>query len=205
MFLIYFWFLIECGLAKTDLVIILDASTSVGPDNFQKMLQFVKDFLANADIDSGNVQAGVLTYSTSFKIEFQIGQHTTSAELQKAIDRIQYTYGSTNTADAILTMATKMFTTSADRPDAPNIGVVVTDGISNINSRRTIPEAVTARGKNIHIYSIGIGLTDTKEVFAIATPPPEENSFNVQSFDELRGLDQKIFSSICPGMFIHVF
>jgi len=205
MFLIYFWFLIECGLAKTDLVIILDASTSVGPDNFQKMLQFVKDFLANADIDSGNVQAGVLTYSTSFKIEFQIGQYKTSTELQKAIDRIQYTYGSTNTADAILTMATKMFTTSADRPDAPNIGVVVTDGISNINSRRTIPEAVTARGKNIHIYSIGIGLTDTKEVFAIATPPPEENSFNVQSFDELRGLDQKIFSSICPGMFIHVF
>ena len=183
----------------------MDASTSVGQDNFEKMLQFVKDFLGNADIDSGNVQAGVLTYSTSFKIEFQIGQHTTTAELQKAIDKIPYTYGSTNTADALLTMATKMFTTSADRPDAPNIAVVVTDGISNINSRRTIKEAINARAKNIHIYSIGIGLTDTKEVFAIATPPPEENSFNVQSFDELRGLDQKIFSSICPGMFIYVF
>ena len=183
----------------------MDASTSVGQDNFQKMLQFVKDFLGNADIDSGNVQAGVLTYSTSFKIEFQIGQHTTTAELQKAIDKIPYTYGSTNTADALLTMATKMFTTSADRPDAPNIAIVVTDGISNINSRRTIKEAINARAKNIHIYSIGIGLKDTKEVFAIATPPPEENSFNVQSFDELRGLDQKIFSSICPGMFIYVF
>ena len=183
----------------------MDASTSVGQDNFEKMLQFVKDFLGNADIDSGNVQAGVLTYSTSFKIEFQIGQHTTTAELQKAIDKIPYTYGSTNTADALLTMATKMFTTSADRPDAPNIAIVVTDGISNINSRRTIKEAINARAKNIHIYSIGIGLTDTKEVFAIATPPPEENSFNVQSFDELRGLDQKIFSSICPGMFIYVF
>jgi hypothetical protein len=48
-------------------------------------------------------------------------------------------------------------------------------------------------------------LKDTKEVFAIATPPPEENSFNVQSFDELRGLDQKIFSSICPGILIYVF
>ena len=187
------------------MVIILDASTSVGQDNFQKMLQFVKDFLGNADIDSGNVQAGVLTYSTSFKIEFQIGQHTTTAELQEAIDKIPYTYGSTNTADALLTMATKMFTTSADRPDAPNIAVVVTDGISNINSRRTITEAINARAKNIHIYSIGIGLKDTKEVFAIATPPPEENSFNVQSFDELRGLDQKIFSSICPGIIIYVF
>ena len=190
----------DCGLSKTDLVIVLDASTSVGEDNFKKMLEFCKDFLSNADIDSGNVRAGILSYSTGVKIEFQIGAHSTTADIQNAIDGIKYAYGSTNTADAIETMASQMFGTSADRDDAPNIGIIVTDGVSNINSRRTIPEAVEARKKGIHIYTIGIGLTDTEEVFAIATPPHQENSFNVQSFDELRGLDQKIFSSICPGM-----
>lgn len=195
-------FILECGLSKTDLVIILDASTSVGQDNFDKMLQFCKDFLASADIDSGNVRAGIVTYSTDVKIEFQIGEHTTAADLQNAISQIKYAYGSTNTADALKTMATKMFGTSADRDDAPNVAILVTDGISNINSRRTVPEAETARGNNIKIYTIGIGLTDTKEVFAIASPPHTENSFNVQNFDELRGLDQKIFSSICPGMLI---
>lgn len=181
-------------------MIVLDASTSVGEDNFKKMLEFCKDFLSNADIDSGNVRAGILSYSTGVKIEFQIGAHSTTADIQNAIDGIKYAYGSTNTADAIETMASQMFGTSADRDDAPNIGIIVTDGVSNINSRRTIPEAVEARKKGIHIYTIGIGLTDTEEVFAIATPPHQENSFNVQSFDELRGLDQKIFSSICPGM-----
>lgn len=181
-------------------MIVLDASTSVGEDNFKKMLEFCKDFLSNADIDSGNVRAGILSYSTGVKIEFQIGAHSTTADIQNAIDGIKYAYGSTNTADAIETMASQMFGTSADRDDAPNIGIIVTDGVSNINSRRTIPEAVEARKKGIHIYTIGIGLTDTKEVFAIATPPHQENSFNVQSFDELRGLDQQIFSSICPGM-----
>jgi hypothetical protein len=43
---------IECGLAKVDLVIILDSSTSVGDDNYLKMKNFCKDFLKNADLDS---------------------------------------------------------------------------------------------------------------------------------------------------------
>ncbi|VDI00695.1 Hypothetical predicted protein [Mytilus galloprovincialis] len=63
--------------------------------------------------------------------------------------------------------------------------------------KRTIPEAEEARRKGIHIYSIGIGLTDTAEVFAIATPPSENNSFIIQNFNELSGLDKTIFSSIC--------
>ena len=78
-------------------------------------------------------------------------------------------------------------------------GIVVTDGVSNVNSRRTIPEADLARGDGIHVYTIGIGLTDTREVDAIANEPASENSFNVQSFDELVGLDKKIFSALCPG------
>lgn len=78
-------------------------------------------------------------------------------------------------------------------------GIVVTDGVSNINSRRTVPEANLARDEDIHVYAIGIGLTDTREVDAIANPPASNNSFNVQSFDELKGLDKQIFSALCPG------
>ena len=36
-----------------DLVIILDASTSVTADNYKKVLRFTKDLLRDADIDSG--------------------------------------------------------------------------------------------------------------------------------------------------------
>ena len=50
--------------AEIDIVIILDASTSVTETNFKKMLDFCKDFLRNADIDSGSVRVGILIYST---------------------------------------------------------------------------------------------------------------------------------------------
>lgn len=63
-----------------------------------------------------------------------------------AIQNIKYIYGSTNTADALQVMREDMFIRSrGDRSDAPNICVLLTDGISNINSRRTIPEAEQTR------------------------------------------------------------
>ena len=44
-----------CVLGSLDLVIILDASTSVTEGNYKKVLQFIKNILRDADIDSGNV------------------------------------------------------------------------------------------------------------------------------------------------------
>ena len=123
-----------------------------------------------------------------------------------AIDEIPYIYGSTNTADAIETMRSQMFTArNGDRPGVPNIGIIVTDGVSNINSRRTIPEAENARQDDIHIYAIGIGLTDTRELDAMASVPAAENSFAVNDFDELRGLENRVFSALCPGRINVVF
>jgi len=73
-----------------------------------------------------------------------------------AIDRVKYTYGSTNSADALKTMHEDMFSVAnGDRPDVGNIAFMITDGVSNINYRRTIPEAEAAHGKGIRVYAIG--------------------------------------------------
>jgi hypothetical protein len=79
---------IECGLARVDLVIILDSSTSVGDDNYLKMKNFCKDFLKNADLDSGNVRAGILSYSTSVHAEFYLNSYSTTQEIMDAIVNI---------------------------------------------------------------------------------------------------------------------
>ena len=178
----------------------LDSSTSVGQDNYAKMLKFCKDFLHAANIDSGDVRVGVVSYSTKVTVEFNLNEYKNRKDLNEAIDNIPWRYGSTNTADGLLSMHDVMFTAAnGDRPNVPNIAVVITDGVSNINSRRTIPEAEAARKKGIHIYTIGIGLTDMREVNGIASRPASENAFAVQNFDELEGLDESIFESICPG------
>ncbi|ESO87963.1 hypothetical protein LOTGIDRAFT_126742, partial [Lottia gigantea] len=195
-----------CSDTQIDLVVILDASTSVTEPNFKLMLEFLKDFLSIADIDRGNVRVGVVIYSTKDHIQFHLNQYRSKQDIYNAIDNIPYRFGSTNTADALKTMHREMFTQrNGDRPGVDNICILITDGISNINSRRTIPEAEAARSKNIHIYVIGIGLTDLREVDGIASKPVEENRFAVQEFDELSAMKNKVFSSLCYCKYFDCF
>lgn len=164
------------------------------------MKNFVKELLRNADIDNDRARVGIVTYSTRVNVEFELNTYRTSADVDTAVNNIKYTYGSTNTADAIAKMREMFSQRNGDRPGVPNVGIIITDGVSNINSRRTIPEAVGARDQdNIHVYAIGIGLADTRELDGMASLPIDENRFTVQSFDELRGFDRKIFQAICKG------
>ena len=145
-----------CGLSKVDVVIILDSSTSVSEENFQKMRNFAKDLVEKADVDSGSVRFGAVKYSTKEDIQFHLNEYQTSAQIKAAIDAIPYSYGSTNSADALLAMHAQMFVPGrGDRPDADNIAFMITDGVSNVNYRRTIPEADSAKQKGIEIYAIG--------------------------------------------------
>ncbi|XP_061165063.1 matrilin-2-like [Saccostrea echinata] len=164
------------------------------------MLDFVKKFLQAANIDRGEFRVGIATYSTWARIEFNSKDYTNKNDLFKAVDNISWQYGSTNTADALLIMHDTMFTAiNGDRADVPNICIVITDGVSNINYGRTIPEAEAARKKGIHIYAVGIGLQDLNEVNGIANKPSSENAFSVNNFDELEGLNETIFEAACTA------
>lgn len=160
----------------------------------------MKELLQGAEIDSGNIRVGVVTYSTTVHEQFQLNTFTTKREIYDAIDQIPYTYGSTNTADGLAKMSDDMFVfANGDRPTVPNVAILITDGISNVNSRKTIPNAKSARARGIHIYVVGVGLTDAREINAIASVPASQNVFQVTKFDELKGLEQKVFGSFCEG------
>ena len=68
---------------------LLDKSGSVKQENFNKMLQFVKDVASNFDIGPNDVQVGVDTFSTSFNSEFTLGQYGTKTDVANAVDQIQ--------------------------------------------------------------------------------------------------------------------
>lgn len=178
----------------------LDASTSVTESNFLVMKDFIKDFLFIADVDRGRVRVGVLIYSTQDHVQFHLNSYQSQAELYKAIDMIPYRLGGTNTANALRTVRREMFVAAnGDRPDVPNVVIVVTGSVSSINAARTVPEAELARAEGIHIYAIGVGLTDTAELDGIASKPVEGNRFAVPTFSELRNLRDFMFASFCPS------
>jgi collagen type VI alpha len=190
----------SCWDVHIDLVFVIDASTSVSERSFRLIKGFIKDFISEARVDSGHVGVGIVIYSTEVYVQFQMNTYTDKQEIMDAVDAIPYRYGSTNTAGALKVMREEMFTeANGDRPDVDNVCIIITDGLSNINARKTIPEAEKAHDAGIHIYAIGIGLTDTYEIDAIATPPWQKNRFEVTDFNELKSIEGAVFTAICGG------
>ena len=68
----------------------------------------------------------------------------------EAIDGIKFDKSSTNTSGALRTVRTQVFKPEAgDRPQAVNVGIIVTDGDSNEDDNITIPEAILIKEANV--------------------------------------------------------
>ena len=162
------------------------------------MKDFIKDFISDADVDGGNVRVGVNVFSKKSNIEFNLNTYTTRAEIFTAVDDIDYIGVSTNTADALKKTRTEMFTVNnGDRPGVENIIILMTDGKSTTNKKRTIPEAEITREAGIHIYAIAIGYDDFSEVDAVASQPANKNRFAIENFDKLQELKRTVFAVFC--------
>ena len=189
-----------CTPATSDIVFLLDTSTSVSERNFKKVLQFVKQFLTEAYIAPNGIQVGLITFSSYAYVQFNLNKFSSKEEVFEAVDNIPYSYGSTNTAAGLRALRAAFSRSNGDRPEAPNYALVITDGVSNINTFQTVTEAEMTRKSDIHIYAIGVGLSDTSELEKIASRPSRENTFNVQDFNELQGVKKDLFQQFCPGM-----
>ena len=188
--------LTACIQTKLDIVFLLDASSSMGRNSFATMINATKTFVRSEDIDSGNTRIGVLTYSTDVEIQFHLNSYNKLVDLLFALDNIYFKAGSTNIADALNKMRTIMFTEqNGARLDSAKVGIVITDGISNINFENVLPESDLARAEGILMLAIGVGLVTTREIDAIAGKP--ENRININDFDELEMRLDSLFRSVC--------
>lgn len=90
-----------------------------------------------------------------------------------------------------------MFTNArGDRRGVPNVAILITDGVSSINPHRTIPEALEAKERGTHIFTIDIALPHNVELNAITSTPLKDNRFSVKEFRQLRDLIPKVFTAL---------
>lgn len=184
-----------------DVVFVLDSSTSVGSTNFQKQLDFVVMMLENVAIGQHTVRVGLLTFSTTTKVNFHLNTFNNKQMLLQKIRSIQYEYGNTNTAKALRTVREEMFTRQyGDREGVRNIAVVVTDGISNIENRRLPYEAEQTHNAGIRVIAIGVNLQYFYELDTIASEPLVENKITVTDFDQLWDVKTDLFETSCLGI-----
>ncbi|XP_013404385.1 ZP domain-containing protein-like [Lingula anatina] len=183
--------------AQADIIFILDGSGSVNAPDFAKQLHFIKSLVRKFDVGPNAVKVGVLQYSTYAVQEFNLNTHSTEAAILAAVDRIRQKSGGTNTALALSTARTSSFTAAkGDRPNVPNLVIVMTDGRSN-NMAATAREANKLR--NIaSVFAIGVGSNAyTAELEAMATDPDSKFVFTVTDFSALSNIETELATDAC--------
>ena len=167
-----------------DLVFVIDSSSSITFPRFLLVRRFAAEIAELLEIGPQQSLAGVIQFSTSAQLQFDLIEHTDQPSLLAALARLPYLRGNTNTAGALnLLLQSAQDGRLGLRMNHPHVAIVITDGESNIDKDDTVPAAERLHASGIFdlIYSVGVGNFDRDEVRAIASDP--SLVFTTRSFD----------------------
>ncbi|KAI0209304.1 Zinc metalloproteinase dpy-31 [Lamellibrachia satsuma] len=182
-----------------DVAFLLDSSGSVGKDNWRTVLAFVKDVINNLVVGPTHAQFAAAVFSTQAYVLFYLGRGSNDVEgIGHMIDDARWLGGWSNMSGGIRLVKNAVFSRSGgDRPSAPNVCVLVTDGPSNRDADRTVSDAARAKGDGINMVVVGVtSRIDKGETNAVASSPADQFEFLVDDFSDLTGITLRVVERI---------
>ena len=165
------------------MVFILDASTSVGRENFEKEKEFVKFLARSLNVSPGKSEAALITYSTNPSTFVQLGEYSTVQDLERLLDDIRF-YGGDRRMDRALEEAFGLFKNA--RPDVDKKVILLTAGRQtqgdDEESLDTVKKMLLGVGALPFIVAIGTDHDIPTLTTAVEDP---KDILKVQSFDVL--------------------
>jgi len=154
-----------------DIIFVVDSSGSIKLENWHHVLDFINDIIDRINVSAQGAHVGLVTYGNRAHIIFQLNNFTDPAPMKAAVSATKFLDENTNTSGGIYTATNIMYTkVNGDRDKAPNIMVIITDGVSTYDNTTTIPNALAAKDKGILVVSIGVGtLTSQAELEGMAS------------------------------------
>uniref|UniRef100_A0A3Q3AS66 VWFA domain-containing protein n=1 Tax=Kryptolebias marmoratus TaxID=37003 RepID=A0A3Q3AS66_KRYMA len=189
-----------CKNVHYDLAFILDTSSSVGKENFEKIRQWVANLVDSFDVAPDKTRVAVVRYSDRPTTEFTLGRHRTLEDVKQAARNIRYLGGNTMTGDAISYATTNIFTErNSARPTARGIqrvAILLTDG----RSQDYVLEPSKAAAKaGIRMFAVGIGEALREELEEIAAEPKNAHVFHVTDFNAIDKIRGRLRRRLCES------
>uniref|UniRef100_A0A5F9DBB9 Integrin subunit alpha L n=1 Tax=Oryctolagus cuniculus TaxID=9986 RepID=A0A5F9DBB9_RABIT len=175
----------ECIKGNVDLVFLFDGSGSLQQNEFQKILEFMKDVMKK--LGNSSYQFAAVQFSSTFKTEFNFLDYVQVRDPDILLAHVEHMRLLTNTFGAINYVATEVFQPELGaRPDATKVLIIITDG--EATDKGSIEAA-----QDIIRYIIGIGRHfRTKEsqetLHKFASKPTEEFVKIMDTFEKLKDL-----------------
>uniref|UniRef100_A0A8C8RK81 Matrilin 4 n=1 Tax=Pelusios castaneus TaxID=367368 RepID=A0A8C8RK81_9SAUR len=188
------------GGGHIDLVLVIDGSKSVRPQNFELVKQFVNQIVDFLDVSPHGTRVGLVQYSSRVRTEFPLNQYHTAEGIKKAVLKVEYMEKGTMTGLALKHMLEHSFSEAEGaRPlsqNIPRIGLVFTDG----RSQDDISEwARKAKEAGIIMFAVGVGKAVEEELREIASEPVQQHFSYSADFSTMTHIVDNLKVNICPG------
>nr|XP_034985428.1 collagen alpha-6(VI) chain [Zootoca vivipara] len=181
-----------CKEKKADILFLVDSSSSIGPENFVKMKDFMIDLVSKSDIGPDRVHIGSVQFSGRSQEEFRLNQYSSKRDVIGAIGRMSPMGQNTLTGGALRFVSDYFKPTKGARPHVKKILILITDGEAQDEVRGP---AEALRDQSVVIYSLGVFSANKTQLVEISGKP--EMVFYVEDFDVLKHLEREILFGIC--------
>ncbi|MCB9436741.1 MAG: VWA domain-containing protein [Anaerolineales bacterium] len=149
-----------------DLMLVLDSSNSITPEDYEKMKTFTHDLVDRFMLGPNDANIGIIQFSSSVRLE--IGLSDNAEDIAASIDNMEQLFQNTNITGAIH-LAQQQF--EAGRSGIRKVMIVMTDGLHNVGPG-PIPEAEAIRGEGARtrttILGLAVGNIDLNELIGVA-------------------------------------
>uniref|UniRef100_A0A3B3H6V0 Matrilin 4 n=1 Tax=Oryzias latipes TaxID=8090 RepID=A0A3B3H6V0_ORYLA len=188
-----------CTSANIDLVLLIDGSKSVRPQNFELVKKFVNQVVDSLDVSAHGTRVGLVQYSSRVRTEFPLNMYHTAEDIKAAVMKVEYMEKGTMTGLALKHMLENSFSEAEGaRPAArsvPRVGLVFTDG----RSQDDISEyAKKAKEAGITMYAVGVGKAVEDELREIASEPVEKHFYYTTDFNAISTIADNLKLNVCP-------
>ncbi|XP_061184895.1 cartilage matrix protein-like [Saccostrea echinata] len=152
---------VTAGCRPLDVVFLIDSSGSENNDSFNAQLEFMKELVQSSISYNNDTKFGAVSFSNEAKLEFNLNQYASSADVIRAIENITHIGKFTHIEEGFKYVTNASFTnTSGDRPDADNVLLVLTDGIFHPENASEPAEILLGDGVKISLVLFTNRVTD---------------------------------------------
>jgi len=178
---------------KVDLVLVLDGSGSVAPNEWDLTKVFTKDFADFFDLGTNQMRISLIQYSSTVKVERTLATGISNNAVDSAVDGMTQFRGLTNTPDGMKKGA-QVFTDEG-RAGVEQYMVVMTDGHANLGGSVSAAANAARSGRTIMSVGVGTGI-QTSELLQIAGGDANLVFF-VPDFTELAKKVAELSEGVC--------
>ncbi|XP_040598262.1 von Willebrand factor A domain-containing protein 2 [Mesocricetus auratus] len=182
-----------CQAQSLDLVFLLDASASVGPENFARMQTFVRKCALRFDVNPDVTQVGLVVYGGQVQTAFGLDTHPTRAAVLRATSQAPYLGGVGSAGTALLHISDKVMTVQRGaRPGVPKAVVMLTGGSGAEDA--AVP-AQKLRNNDVSVLVVSVGAVLGETVRRLAGP--RDSLIHVAAYSDLRYHQDTLVEWIC--------